>query len=905
MAKFLKATNGQFPREDVNPEKKKTAEFNLDYARAALGMYQHLPKYALGNNSTDRYNLIRKYAQAKQPMAPYIQKLTPQADSDENGMLNQLVVSDRICPVLVKPRRTIITLLKNANEGYYTTINPIDPQAAEELDQKQRDLKARITIGNALKKQQMPEMADNPMLALQPGEPKDLEGAEVAGLGRRHESAMKSELVVRQVLVGNDYDRIRELLAEDWVDYGVAITKDDTNGYRVTIRRVDPRAFVCSPCSQPDLSDIRYAGELRQILVSQLIADSNGQVTEEQVKEIYDIGQSPNGNSVFIGGIYNSWEDILNYGKVQVFDLEYISTDIDAREERNTKYGNKVFGKAKWKGDKVAYNEARLKTKVKRVQNRYCVKWVVGSDIVYDYGLGHDNKIDPHNPSQVLLSYHIEAAELHDMVALSRTELLIDGADQIQLRRMKLEHRFNTARPHGYSIDMSAMDEIAIGPAGKETQQKMSPKDIIALLITHGVLLWRSESLIDGSKVAPPISDLVADLSDVVEYWNDIQRNLTMMNQLVGLNEVTDGSAPDPKRLNEATRAAVVGTKNALSDLFSADRRMILRISESVLIRAQYIMKTDNAEAFISSLGASTVAYMKAAPCFDRYKMGVTLSDRPSPDQLQAFEEELHLAIQAQQIGIDDVAEIRNMENLKQRNAYLVYKVRKNKEEAQQREMQNMQANSQAQIQSAQAAEQAKQETTQLEYKLKSELSKQEHLQKMDELALTSMGRNEDQRISATGRTDAALAQARGRDETNIRDNQTKLISEGQGAAAGAVSAPADLKKDIKPLTSAEQPIVPGIEQLQQGYFSFLPNKQSGMPGAGGPPPPQGGGMTPPGMEEMPEGMTGPEPAEEGMEEEMPEEGGDEMPVEGMEGVEQPEEDSDREALANMLTGPE
>lgn len=815
MAKQLPATPGGFPLENVDPAQKRKKPWLLQYARAALGMYDGLNERAIGWRSRDRYDMIRKYGQARQPLDKYLALLTPDADNDNNG-LNKMVVDDHIIPVIPKVRRDIISLLTKANENYYITIDPIDPLAASEMEDEAANLKAKVIMRQTLKMAGMQQLTNSPAVAPQPNEPDDLEGAEVAVLGLRHKAAMKSELVVQQVLNSNKYPDLREWISADYVDYGVAAVKDETEGCRVKLRKVDMRGFIISNCIKPDFSDWQYMGEIQEIPVSKVVEQSNGQVDKDELAEIYKIGNNNGTSKVFWGGPdFGGWDAMYLRGMVRVLDLCILTTDTETREERKNKYGNTVFGKAEY-GTKPT---DKRKIHTKKCQNIYCVKWIVGTDICYDMGPARDLKLDPNNPSRVMSPYHVFAGDIYDMVAYSRTENLISFADAIQLRRMKMQHIFNTAVPNGHLINLTALEEIAINAGGAI----MTPKDILALYWTRGDILWRSESLTGDDMLRPPIEPIINQVSEVLaEYANDIIREIQMMKDSVGLNEVTDSSAPDPKRSNPATAAAITGTNNALADLFSADRRMTISVSEGSLIRAQTLFKLGKGEEFAASLGAATVSFLKAAPSIDRYRFGITITDRPTAEQVQGFEDELQKAVASGQLGIDDVAIVRSMKNLKEREAYLVYKVRKNRDEAQQKAIELQQQNGNVQIQSAQAAEEAKRQTLTHEYKLRADLSAQEHKQKMDELVIPVLGKNEDNRIAATGRISAAQVQGQAKDESSIRQATAKLIGDGHTDKVDMVSQPADLKTDVEPLTSAAQPIVPGIEQLQQKHFSFL-----------------------------------------------------------------------------------
>lgn len=863
-----------FPNENVSSKVKEGKDWLLQYCQAVYGSVDSFPDRSLGYRSRDWYRRIRKYALGRQGIQQYKDILMPKMDNDENG-INKLVVSDEIIKFIPKLRAIGISLVQKANENYDLTINPIDSQAAFELEEEARELKAKVAVRQALKQNGMDDLAQMPAVAQQPGEPDDLQGAEVYVMGMRHKAAMKSELVVSQILSSNQYNDLREKIAADLFDFGHAVVKDSTDGCYVKLHKVDMRGFVCSPFSSSDGNDeLTYVGELREMTVPQLLSEANEQISGEALEKIYKIGESAGSQSTS-RGIRDDWRERWGAGRVQVLEIEIRSTDTDYREERTNKYGNPVFGKAKYGAES---DEEKGKTVYKkRNQNIYTAKWVVNTDILYDFGRQVNVKIDPNNISQAHFSYHIVTGHNDDMVTYSRTDALIYFADQIQLRRMKLEHLFNTQVPPGYTVDLSAMEEIAMNAGG----QNMTPPELLALFRTHGIIPFRSDHLTDGQKtMGLPIQaiNMGALGSSLAEYWNDIQNNMALAKETIGLNEVTDGNAPNPKRLNSGTEAAVNGTKNAMSDMFNADRRLMISLARGCLIRAQNLFKIGKGEEFINALGTETVMFLKGLPTIEPYRYGFTIEDRPSPDEIAAFEQEMQKALMENQIDIADAAIIRSIRNIKQRNAYLIYAVRRKAEVMQQQAQANSKQQADLQIQAAQAAEQAKQQTIQVQLQADLERIKAQAEYDLRNGTAIETIRLDGKRIDAAGRTGASWIQASGRDAGNIRDNQAKLLdSDNPNAqlAAPELSIPADLESGITPQTSAENPIAPGVEQLSAQQFSFTAPPDAGGAGEGLP---AGDDMM--GMEgQMPQEEMGMMEGEQGM---MPEEMGEDPMQQGM-----------------------
>lgn len=788
-----------FPDELENPKVKEDKPWLLKYAKAVMSDYAALPSGSIGRKSSDQYALIKAYALGEQPIDKYKRILVPGDDPSNNS----LVVDWSVIPIIPRLRQNVIGILEK--QGYDIVINPIDPLAKSEIQDTLLEMKAKVMLRNLLPQNGIePNM---PALMPEPGEPEDLDGIEVMETGIRHRTAMEAEQVVELTFSQNNYSKVRRQLLEDLVDYGVSVTKDDTDVYSVGLRRVDPAKLVMNYCMYPDFSDLRYIGEVKTVPASKIQAMGN--FSSEQMREIHAKAQTPGlmGGLQFSGG-YNEW---FNKGKVAYLDLELLSTDEWVREQRIDKRGNLKFGKARYKNANLNKEEYKKKT----VQSVYRIKHVIGTDLCWDYGRQYDIKRDPKNVSCAKLSYHIATASIYEMKAFSRTKALIPMADQIQLAFYKLQHALNSAVPKGIAIDLSALEDVSLSGGG----EKLTPKDLMDLYFQRGVMVYRRTSGIGVGQNTKWIEELQGGVgNEIAEYQTLISNAINSMRDTLGLNELVDGSTPDAKTLNGVAAMAQQGTNNALSDLFFADKQMTESVAESVIIRSQDIIKDGKGEMFTNTLGYGTTLFLKNTPDIDKYTYGVSIEDKPTVEEKAFLDNQILKAQESGQITIDDVIRLRSFKNLKQAGEYLAYKVRKNKEAAQKEQMMLAQQNAQVQQQSAMVAEQAKQQTLQLDYQLKSQLSSQEHKQKLEQIVTEGGFDLEGERISATGRIDSSLVQAKERQESNVRNNVAKLLDNDMDEKIAYVDIKEELKTPVDPLTSPEEPNLP----IDNSGYSFL-----------------------------------------------------------------------------------
>jgi hypothetical protein len=821
MAEIVSSVGVNFPDENIDPKRKTEKPFLLQYCRAAYSAYGDTPFGSIGWRSRDKYEWVKTYARGSQTIDRYKKVLTP----DQDPTNNTLVVDWSVLPIIPKFRRIALGLLEKQN--WDVQIDPIDPLAQTELEQQITLMKMKATMREAQKEVMGDKVSMPNDIMPGEGEPEDIDGIKIYEIGLRHKTAMEAEQAVELTFSQNDYESQRRQTLQDLFDYGVSAYKDYRDGDLVGFRRVDPRRLILSYCTYPDFRDLRYAGEILEVPVAQVIQMSNGELSSEDIEMIYKYASTnqwrpstPVGNAY-----YGSYSDFWNRGKVQVLDLEIISADELVREERIDRRGNTIFGRASYDD----YNNKKDKYKRKQVQGIYRCKWIVGTDIIFDYGKQYDIKRDPINMARAKSSYHINACDFFDMKTFSRMEAIIPYADAIQLAYYRLQHELNTSVPKGFNINLAALEEVSLSGGG----QAMRPSDIIDLYLQRGVLVSRSTTF-DGRPNPPAITELQGGTGGAIaEYWNLINQNLDMIRQTLGLNELTDGSTPNPKLLTTVAQLAASGTNNALSDIIYSDKQITQSLSEAIIIRVQDIVRTTDGTALADSLGKGTVELLKVSPDITRYTFGISIVDKPTAEEKAKLDELIKVALQQGQLDISDVIRLNNIPNIKQAELFLAYKVRKNMERKQQEALQMQQQNGQIQQQSALAAEQAKQQTAQMQAQIDIQLVQAKAEMEAKLIELRGQFDLERERIAATGRVESSFVQAKERDAANIRDNKTKLLQDDKMENMGEIDVPAELESRVAPETAGGQPL-----NLQQANVDFSegpsPEEQALMEQQGG-----------------------------------------------------------------------
>ena len=132
---------------------------------------------------------------------------------------------------------------------------------------------------------------------------------------------------------------------------------------------------------------------------------------------------------------------------------------------------------------------------------------------------------------------------------------------------------------------------------------------------------------------------------------------------------------------------------------------LALKAAESISLRISDVLEFGNTtSSFLSGIGKLNVGTLKEIQKLHLHDFGIFLELAPDEEEKQRLEANIQIALQRDQIHLEDAIDVREVKNLKLANQLLKLR-RKNKSEDDRRvQMQNIQAQSQANAQSAQAA---------------------------------------------------------------------------------------------------------------------------------------------------------------------------------------------------------
>jgi hypothetical protein len=668
--------------------------------------------------------ICRLYAQGRQPNAKYRDMLTVQDKKTglRKGWMN---ISWDILPIFPKFRSIVLGRFEDID--YSTQAHAIDDVSgtlkedakwtklvstkyAEELNYFKTEL------GITDDEQQLPFV------------PKNMEEMDMlAGMGffrLAYEILMDKLLIATSQRSG--WQEVKHRLFEDAIDTGFIAVKDYTdpvNG-KPMVRYVDPEFLIIRQTRLNDLSNITEAAEITWLTIGQLRAYG---MSDEELQKCAHAYSGAFGNP-YISDLPGFPQDRNRYDylKIAVLDAEFESFDTYFFEGRtiNEKevYFNLPYGAKKPTSKKNKFS-------VRQHPKLYRCKWVIGTDVLFDYGMQYDQHYDQENrPRSSYSCYRIGEK--------SMVSQCIATLDQIQIAVLKLRAAIAEGRPAGVMVEFGSLKEIALGG------EKLDPFDILKIYRDRGDLLFKYALAQNGTPIQggiPPITELRGGIGPYLqELISILDWNINMIREITGINNLTDASSPNPNALVGVARIAEQGTNNVLRPMLYAYRSVKQRAFANICQRWQLAGKFyPQSMPFVKENGSGAIEMLKVAsdiynPVFDVYV------DMPIRDADREFIEQACMqsmtAAKTGSVGItmSDYVYIRELlaiNNYRAAWVYLSYREQQMQQQkdataAQMQQMNAQQAQQQEMLKAKAQEEKDRraQETLMLEYYLKMKL---------------------------------------------------------------------------------------------------------------------------------------------------------------------------------------
>jgi len=696
-----------FPSHDINP-KQKDGKWMLQMVQAIWTQFQNQSIKSF-NKGVMRYNLNRLYAAGKQPTDIY-KPMFELSEDDNTSFMNLDYSPPAIIPKL---KRIILNKFAKMTDNFTVNVSAIDKESLDDQVQKEAELFAGLQVRKMLN-----ELGMNHLAKKSPTEPEDAEELQMQmDFGYKHDESLQIEKDIDAVF---SHERLKDKLQQvrDYgFDAGIWAFKcftDNITG-KVGFRVVDPNNIIVSPTVNPKFEDIWYCGEYILMTIDQVRKEaakemSKGEITEEDLKMIARKNAGQNFNPTFYGATAPGVA-AYDYAKIPVLDIEFLSKNkqfYDSRKDEKT--GNVIQGGPTYTPNK--------KNKIDAEEDKvvvYRAKWIIGTELIFNFGYKSDIYRRPSSYWDTRLSYIITAPEMRVLETMPFIENMIPVVDQITLTWYKLQNVIARARPKGISIEIGALEDISLGDGGLGN---MRPINILNMFNQTGSLVYRRLNLEGSATNYKPIEELQNGLgTEAQEYFGVITNYIQLLNNMIGFNELTDGSTPDPKTLNGVANMAQENTNNAIHHLLMAERYCIEKLADEVAVRVYNSKMYKKNSPYRVVTGDTSPVPLGNDGSIDR-EFSVVVDWENNQLDKQKVESRVQQSMANKEITLSDAIAIENIRNTKQAELLLAYRIKKNQERQMEISQQNAIVNSQESTKAARAAEEEKRKTLIFEYQL-------------------------------------------------------------------------------------------------------------------------------------------------------------------------------------------
>ena len=676
-----------FPSHSVSESEKNTLKYGIQVGRAIESEWfkkdSGSTKY---HNSRQKYNDLRLYARGEQSIQKYKNELSI------NGDLSYLNLDWKPVPII--PKFVDIVVNGRSDRLYDLRTFSQDPSSVSKRtdyvekmvdDMKNQQFKAMLATETGV------NMFNN-----DPGElPKSDEELSLhMQLDYKQSIEIAQEEALNNVMDLNDYDLIKKRLDYDLTVLGISCIKNSFNkSDGIKIDYVDPVNIVHSYTDSPYFEDLYYVGEVRKISIPEL-KKQFPELTNEDIKDIENTGTASNFQT------QKEAEDSL----VHVLYFEYKTYQ---NQTYKIKQGSSGYNKALKKDSNFnPPKDSRSRfTKVDRsIEVLYCGAKIVGwHEKILKWYMA-ENMVRPKSDiTKCHMSYQICAPRIYKGRPESLVSRMTSFADMIQLTHLKLQQVLSRMVPDGIYMDADGLAEIDLGNG-----TNYNPQEALNMYFQTGSVIGRSMTQ-DGdfNNGRAPIQEIQSSggnqkISSLINSYNYY---LQMMRDVTGLNEARDGSKPDSNALVGVQKLAAANSNTATRHILQAGLYLTLKTAECVSLRISDVLEYSNTKnQFINSLGRFNVATLKEVKDLHLHDFGIFIELTPDEEEKQMLENNIQMAIQKDQIYLEDAIDIREDKNLKLANQLLKLRRRKKQELDRQMQLENIQAQTQSNAQAAEAA---------------------------------------------------------------------------------------------------------------------------------------------------------------------------------------------------------
>lgn len=685
---------GIFPSQAVSDAEKASTQYGLDVARAIEGEWFKKEGGATRYlTNRDNFHRLRLYARGEQSIQKYKDELSI------NGDLSYLNLDWKPVPII--PKFVDIVVNGISERPYEVKAYSQDPASIKQKTDYLNNILSDMQNRQLLEAVQQ-EFGINMFKTNQEELPESTEELQLhMQLDYKQSIEIAAEEAISNVFDHNKYELLQNRIAYDIVTLGIGCHKNSFNTAEgITLQYVDPSDLVYSYTESPYFDDLYYVGEVRRMSIAEL-KKQYPSLTPEDIEKIEGTG-----NTALNFSRSYSYSDAEDTNNVYVMFFEYKTFKNQVYKLKETATGADKIIKKDDTFNPPKDQRARFEKVQRSIEVLYTGAKVIGLDTLLEWKMAENMVRPKSDTTKVQMSYNVVAPRIYKGQVESLVSRMTTFADMIQLTHLKLQQVLSRMVPDGVYLDADGIAEIDLGNG-----THYSPQEALNMYFQTGSVIGRSmtqDGEFNHSRV--PIQELQTSNAGakITSLINSYNYYLNMIRDVTGLNEARDGSTPDKDALVGIQKLAVANSNTATRHIVQSVLYLALKAAEASCLRISDVLEFGNTTAsFISGIGKMNVGTLAEVQKLHLHDFGIFLDVSPDEEEKQYLESNIQVALQRDQITLEDAIDVRNVKNVKLANQLLKLRRRKKAEEDRIEKMQMMQAQTQSNIQSSQAAAEA------------------------------------------------------------------------------------------------------------------------------------------------------------------------------------------------------
>lgn len=546
----------------------------------------------------------------------------------------------------------------------------------------------------------------------QPNMPQDTQELEARKLEYKPLIEEAQEIFIDAWFQYNRFEEIKNKHDEDLFDLGFAVGRRYTcPDEGIVLRYVDPFDFVHNAFEMDDARDVRYGGVYEKWTLGQVLkkVDKPSEEFKKQLKAA--AGATTNDDEDWIEG-----ED--NNRMIEVIAFNYLTTRQRTFKKLRKNKTTKAIDRS---DDPKGYNPSNPNKKIEWTYEtffrgiyipsiNYCLEWEEAPNQIVD---GVNRPISEY----VIVAPKVKRLSERGTVRFdSRVQRAVPIVDDLHRDWYKFMQLKMELRPASVEIDTSALNNVMLNG------ERLKAETILEMFFGRSILL-KNQINEDGDSVPQAITEHPGGVnsSALVMLSNEFTNNYNRLRQILGINELRDGTAnPNSRSAIGVQKLLLASSSMATHDLVSASFKMSLRYAEQVSLAAQDLFDSEHLTRLtMDMIGTRSTELMEKVKSIPMHRFAIYHDFSPDSDERRVFEQSVLDAYQKQEISVGVYNSARLIRNTKRAVKYLEYHVKKKIEEDREAKLQEINAQGEANGRAAQIAEEERRKTMAYESRLK------------------------------------------------------------------------------------------------------------------------------------------------------------------------------------------